>query len=248
MSLRSLLRASALPALYACVTSAVLANTAIEPVPREPNWVKRHEGFVEIARKGDVDVLFLGDSITDFWRRDDVKSGGKKVWDANFASYKTANFGISGDRTQHVLWRLQNGELDGIKPKLVVLMIGTNNIGFERDGTTPRNTPAEAAEGVKAIVQTLRTKLPQTKILLLGVFPRAEQPTDPLRQQVNAINAIIAKLGDGKNVRYLDIGPKFLAPDGTLSREIMPDVLHPGEKGYEIWAAAIKQPVADMIR
>jgi lysophospholipase L1-like esterase len=239
-----------IPLLAFVVATAAFANTAIVPEPREAGWVKRHEGFVEIAKKGGIDVLFLGDSITDFWRREQTEKqvGGKKVWDANFAGLRAANFGISGDRTQHVLWRLENGELQGIKPKVVVLMIGTNNTGFERDGTTPRNTPAETIEGIKAVVQKLRTTLPQTKILLLAVFPRGEKPDNPQRQQVAQINTAIAKLGDGKNVRFLDIGPKFLNPDGTMSKDIMPDFLHPGETGYEIWAKAIKEPLAAMLK
>lgn len=225
-------------------------NSAIRPAPREPGWMRRHDGFVEIAKKGGVDVLFLGDSITDFWRRDQTEKqvGGKKVWGREFASLHAANFGISGDRTQHVLWRLENGELEGIKPKVVMLMIGTNNTGFESDKTTPRNTPAQTVEGVKAIVKLLRAKLPRTKILLLAVFPRGEKPDDLQRKQVNEINAQIVKLDDGKNVRYLDIGPKFLQPDGTMSKDVMPDFLHPGEKGYEIWAAAIKEPLAQMLQ
>jgi lysophospholipase L1-like esterase len=222
-------------------------NSALKPAPRDPNWVKRHEGFVAEAKRGGVDVLFLGDSITDGWRRLE-RGGGKKVWDAHFAPLHAANFGISGDRTQHVLWRMANGELEGINPKAVVLMIGTNNAGFERDGTTPRNTPAETAEGVATIVRTLRAKFPATKILLLAVFPRAEKPTDPLRLQVASINTIIARLDDGRNVRYLDIGPKFLAADGTLPKDIMPDFLHPNEKGYEIWAAAIKEPLGALLK
>ncbi|WP_414662151.1 platelet-activating factor acetylhydrolase IB subunit [Horticoccus sp. 23ND18S-11] len=233
--------------LLALVASSAFANTAIKPEPRDPNWVKRHEGFVAIAKQGGVNVLFVGDSITDAWRRADEK-GGKKVWDAHFAPLGAANFGISGDRTQHVLWRLENGELDGIKPKAVVMMIGTNNTGFERDGTTPRNTPAETVEGVAAILKKLRTSQPQAKILLLAVFPRGESPNHPQRLQVNEINAGIAKLADGKSIRFLDIGQKFLAADGTLPKEIMPDFLHPGEKGYEIWAAAIKEPLAAMLK
>ncbi len=237
---------------HACVVAvlavAAHANTAIAPVPREANWIKRHESFVAIAQQGGVDVLFLGDSITDFWRRDDVRQGGKPVWDQHFATLKAANFGISADRTQHVLWRLENGELDGIKPKVVVLMIGTNNTGFERDDVTPRNTPAETIAGVTAIVKTLRTKLPQSKVMLLGIFPRGEKPDFPNRAQIAEINAAFAKLDDGKFVRYLDLGGKFLAEDGTLSREIMPDLLHPGLKGYEIWAAAIKEPLAEMMK
>jgi lysophospholipase L1-like esterase len=239
--------------LYALLVVAPLvafANTATQPEPRDANWVKRHEGFVEIAKKGGIDVLFLGDSITDFWRREqtDRQVGGKKIWDREFGALRAANFGISGDRTQHVLWRLQNGELDGINPKVVVLMIGTNNTGFERDNVTPRNTPAETIEGVKAIVSHLRAKLPQTKILLLAIFPRGEKPDPPQRIQVNEINRAIARLHDGRMIRYLDLNSKFLAPDGTLPKEIMPDFLHPGEKGYEIWAAAIKEPLAEMMR
>jgi lysophospholipase L1-like esterase len=225
---------------------AVHANTAIKPEPREGNWKQRHEGFVEIAKAGNVDVLFIGDSITDAWRS--PAPNGKAVWDANFAPLRAANFGISGDRTQHLLWRLQNGELDGIKPRAVVMMIGTNNTGFERDNTTPRNTPAETAEGVRAIVNLLRTRQPQAKILLLAVFPRGEKPDHPQRKQVNEINALISKFHDGKNVHYLDIGQKFLAADGTLPKEIMPDFLHPKEKGYQIWAAAIKEPLAALLK
>jgi lysophospholipase L1-like esterase len=228
-------------------------NSAIRPAPRDPGWMRRHDGFVEIARKGGVEVLFLGDSITDFWRREQTGMtggtvGGRKVWEREFAPLKAANFGISGDRTQHVLWRLDNGELDGIKPKVVVLMIGTNNTGFESDKVTPRNTPAQTAEGVKDIVKVLRARLPKTKILLLAVFPRGEKPDDLQRKQVNEINTWIARLDDGRNVRFLDIGQKFLEPDGTMSKDVMPDFLHPGEKGYEIWAAAIREPLAQMLK
>lgn len=237
-----------LPAFAFTAALSAATNTAITPEPRETAWVKRHEGFVEIARKGGVDVLFLGDSITDGWRREE-RGGGKKIWDREFAPLRAANFGIGGDRTQHVLWRLENGELDAnLKPRAIVLMIGTNNTGFERDNTTPRNSPAETVAGVAAIVKTLRTKLPAAKILLLAVFPRGEKPDHPQRLQVNEINRGIAPLADGKTVRFLDIGSKFLAADGTLPKEIMPDFLHPAEKGYEIWAAAIKEPLAALLR
>jgi lysophospholipase L1-like esterase len=241
-----LIRGSLILAIAPVLALAAAANTAVVPAPREDSWVKRHDGFVEIAKQGGVDVLFVGDSITDAWRRD--PPGGKKVWDAHFAPLRAANFGISGDRTQHVLWRLENGELSGIKPKAVVLMIGTNNTGFERDGTTPRNTPAETTAGVAAIVKLLRARQPQAKILLLAVFPRGEKPDHPQRRQVAEINAAIAKLDDGRSVRFLDIGQKFLAADGTLPKEIMPDFLHPNEKGYELWAAAIKEPLAALLK
>jgi len=224
---------------------AATASSSIEPMPRELTWTKRHDGFVEIAKKGGIDVLFLGDSITDNWRKTEQ---GLPVWEKYFAPLHAANFGISGDRTQHVLWRMQNGELDGIKPRAVVLMIGTNNTGFERDHLTPRNSSTEITAGVTAIVNGLRTQLPETKILLLAIFPRAEKPTDPARQQIHDINAKLARLHDGKRVFFLDIGPKFLAADGTLPKEIMPDFLHPSTKGYEIWAEAIKEPLAQLLK
>jgi arylsulfatase A-like enzyme/lysophospholipase L1-like esterase len=234
---------------------AVHGNTAVQPVPRDPkalppdpHWMERHESFVEIAKRDRVDVLFLGDSITDFWRCTDKLRGGKAVWDANFAPLNAANFGIGADRTQHLLWRMQHGELDGIKPKAIVLLIGTNNIGFERDRpTVPRNTPAEAVEGVTAVVKCLRAKLPDSRILLMALFPRGEK-ADPIRDQVREVNAVIARLDDGTFVRFLDVGAKFLQADGTISKELMPDLLHPSEKGYEVWAAAIKEPLAEFLK
>jgi lysophospholipase L1-like esterase len=211
-------------------------NTAVTPVPRDPGWVKRHEGFNDIAKKGGVELLFLGDSITDGWR-----GGGKAVWNKNFAPLKAANFGIGGDQTQHVLWRLQHGELEGIKPKLAVLMIGTNNLGGNKD--------EQIADGVKAIVEELHKQTPDTKLLLLGVFPRGMKATDPARKRIKHINEIISQLDDGgKTVKYLDIGDKFLEADGTLPKSIMPDSLHPNAKGYEIWAEAILPSVQDMLK
>jgi len=224
---------------------APTASYATEPLPRDNAWIKRHEGFVEIAKKGGVDVLFLGDSITDNWRKPEQ---GLPVWEKQFAPLHAANFGISGDRTQHVLWRMQNGELAGIKPRVVVLMIGTNNTGLERDKLTPRNTTEEVVAGVTAVVQGLRTQLPETKILLLAIFPRAEKPTDPVRLQTYDINGALARLHDEKHVFFLNIGSRFLEADGTMSKAIMPDFLHPSTKGYEIWAEAIKEPLADLLK
>ena len=242
-AIRSLFRPLLLAAAFAVAAAGLSANTAIEPVPRGGLPAKMHEDFLAIAKQGDVDVLFLGDSITDFWR-----NRGKAVWDKTFAPMHAANFGISADRTQHVLWRMDHGELDGIKPKVVVLMIGTNNCGLERDNKTPRNSTPEVIEGVTAVVKELREKLPQSKILLLAIFPRAASPDDPIRAQIKEVNAAISRLDDGKFVRYLDIGPKFLQPDGTLTKEIMPDLLHPSERGYQIWADAIREPLAEMMR
>jgi lysophospholipase L1-like esterase len=210
------------------------------PVPKGEGWLKRHQDFVDQARKGGYDVLFQGDSITDGWRN----GAAKKIWDASFAPLKAANFGISGDRTQHVLWRLQNGEFDGDPmPKVVVLMIGTNNIG-QKDP----ELPSSAIAGVDAILKFIRRKSESTKVLLLGVFPRGEKPDHPHRALVKEINAAIEKFDDGKTVKFLDIGEKFLQPDGSLTREIMPDFLHLSEKGYRIWADAIQEPLADLLK
>jgi lysophospholipase L1-like esterase len=215
---------------------AAKKNPATTPVPREKGWMKRHEGFVEIAKKGGVDVLFLGDSITDAWRNKPAKP----TWDKYFKPLGAANFGIGGDRTEHVLWRIQQGELEGISPKAIVLMIGTNNSG--------NNSAEQIAAGIKAIVQTLRAKTPTSKILLLGVFPRGPQPGTEVRKKIAAINNMISKLGEkDKHIRYMDIGSKFLDSDGTLTKDIMPDYLHLSARGYEIWGEAIAPAVNEMV-
>jgi lysophospholipase L1-like esterase len=212
-----------------------------QPAPKQSKgapdagFIKRHEGFVAEAKKGGIDVLFMGDSITDGWR-----GGGKKVYAEHFVPLKTANFGIGGDRTQHVLWRLQNGELEGYTPKVMMLMIGTNNSGGD--------SVEAIAKGVTAIVNYTKQKSPTTKILLLAIFPRGEKPA-PIREKLKSINEIIAKLDDGgKTVKYLDIGAKFMEADGTISKEIMPDFLHLSEKGYTIWAEAVKGPITELMK
>lgn len=222
------------------------ANSAIEPVPRTDDWLKRHEAFVKLARQAEPKVIFLGDSITDYWRREDPNKGGLRVWEKYFVPLHAVNLGIASDRTQHLLWRIKHGEIDGVHPQAIVLMIGTNNTGLEPDKLTLRNTSAETAAGVAAIVQVLREKLPETRILLLAIFPRGKKQ-DPQRSQVAEINATLAKLEDGKAVHFLDIGAAFLAVDGSLSRDIMPDLLHPNERGYEIWATAIQKPLRQLL-
>jgi len=228
--------------------AGAIANTATQPAPRDPAWLQRHEDFVRIARQGDIDVLFLGDSITDFWRKDTFLgyARGRAVWDKYFAPLGAANFGISGDRTQHVLWRIEHGELTGIHPKVVVLMIGTNNTGTETDGAI-RNTTPEVIAGVTAVVREIRARLPRSRILLLGIFPRGKK-SDPRRAQVAEVNAAIATLDDGSHIHFLDIGASFLEPDGTLPASIMPDLLHPNEKGYQIWAEAIQGPLNALLK
>ena len=218
-------------------------NTATNPVPRDANWVKRHEGLVEEvkAKNNNVDLLFLGDSITDGW-----DNKGKAVYDKYYVPRNVLNLGIGGDRTQHVLWRLQNGEVDGLKPKVTVLLIGINNTPNEPDGK-PRNTAPEIIEGVKAVVKEIQTRLPKTKLLLLAVFPY-KQKGDPMRDKVAEINKGISKLDWKRRVTYLDINKKFLEPDGTLSTEIMPDLLHPNEKGYQIWADAMEPTLKKLLK
>lgn len=223
-------------ALVLAAAQVPAQNTAVIPAPFQP---QRHEGFVEIAKKGGIDCLLMGDSITDWWR-----SIGAAVYDKHFGSLKCANFGISGDRTQGVLWRMENGELEGYTPKLMMLMIGTNNLG---GGTRPGNTPEEIADGITAVVSKFRTKFPQARVLLLGVFPRGRTADNPARERIREINAIIAKLDDGKSVKYMDIGAKFLEPDGSISVEVMKDGLHPTEKGYQIWADAVMPTFLELL-
>ncbi len=199
-----------------------------------PGFAASHDRFVKIAQEGSAELVFLGDSITAGWGKQ------TEVWDKSFGKYKPANFGIGGDRTQHVLWRITNGELDGLKAKTVVVMIGTNNSASD---------PAQGiAEGVTAIVETIRIKQPQAKILLLAVFPRGEKATaNPGRDKLNEVNEIISKLHDGKSVHFLDIGSKFLQADGSLSKDIMPDFLHLSAAGYQIWADAIGPKLAELM-
>jgi lysophospholipase L1-like esterase len=210
---------------------------ALVPVPRpEPGLVQRHESFNEISKKGEAQLVFLGDSITQGWG-----GAGKDAWTKYWTAYAPANFGIGGDRTEHVLWRLENGNFDGLKPKLTVLMIGTNNTGHRMDPAS------ETAAGVKAIVEKLRTKQPQMKVLVLGVFPRGAKADDPKRLRTTEINALLPAIADDKQVFYMDISKTFLQPDGSLSGEIMPDFLHLSAKGYELWAAALAPKVKELM-
>jgi beta-glucosidase len=208
--------------------------------------MKAHTNFVEIAKRGDIDVLFLGDSITDWWRNPGsgpatngvVPMGGKAVFEKHFGSMKVANFGIAGDTTQGVLWRLQHGEGEGCQPKVIMLLIGTNNTG--------RNSPPEIAMGVAAVVFELRRDFPEAKILLLGIFPR-NFGWPPVTAQITEINQLISALNDNQHVFYRDIGRLFLAADGTISRDIMSDGLHPTSKGYEIWAEAVQDTLVRLM-
>ncbi|OAI54741.1 GDSL family lipase [Planctomycetaceae bacterium SCGC AG-212-F19] len=179
-------------------------------------------------------MVFFGDSITVGWR-----GAGKEVWAKNFDPLKSANFGIGGDRTQHVLWRIAGGELEGIKPKVAVVMIGTNNSGSD--------SAPDIAEGVTEVVKLIKNKSPETKVLLLAVFPRGQKIPNTGNDKLIEVNKTVAKLDDGKSVRYLDIGPKFLDKEGQLPKDVMPDYLHLSPKGYEIWAEAILPLLNEML-
>jgi beta-glucosidase len=224
----------ALPALAEEPKNEAKPNDAVVPVPREGGWMKRHESFNERVKQGNVDLLFIGDSITQGW-----EGSGAKVWKEFYDQRNAVNLGIGGDRTQHVLWRLDHGNIEGIKPKLAVLMIGTNNSGS--------NTSEQIAAGVTAIVEKLRTKLPETKVLVLGIFPRGENNEHKQRKVNAGANEMISKLADDKNVFYLDIGPKFTDVSGNLSKEVMPDLLHLNEKSYRTWAESIEESVKKLM-
>ena len=210
-------------------------HSATKPAPRQGGWwMERHEAFNKRVSAGKVDLILIGDSITQAW-----EGKGKKVWAKHYGKRNAVNLGISGDRTQHVIWRLENGNVKNISPKAAVVMLGTNNSGS--------NTSKEIADGVAAITKQLRDKLPETKVLLLGIFPRGTNKEDKRRQVNEKANAIFKKLADDKYVHYLDIGQKFLEKDGTLTKEIMPDLLHLSEKGYAIWAESIEGRLLELI-
>jgi len=218
----------------ALVEARMQQPVTLRGVPRNGKWMDRHFGMNRRARQGKVDLVLIGDSITQGW-----EGAGKDVWAKHYGPRNAVNLGIGGDRTEHVLWRLDDGNLTGANPKLAVLMIGTNNSGS--------NTSEEIAAGVEGIVKKLREQRPEMKVLVLGIFPRGATLEDPKRKVNEKANEIISKLDDGKMVFYLDIGPKFLQEDGTLTKEIMPDLLHLSPQGYQIWADAIEPQVAELL-
>lgn len=203
-------------------------------------WLPRHQDkLAEIARRkaaGErTDVVFLGDSITHNWEKEQLP-----LWTALYGKLHPLNLGYGGDRTENLLWRLQHGEVDGIAPKLAVLMIGTNNTGLRHDDA------AVTLAGIRRDIAELRKRLPGTRVLVLAIFPRGGAADDPLRVANEQVNARLPALADGKRVFFLNINSAFLAADGTLSTAIMPDLLHPNEQGYRIWAAAM-QPMLERL-
>jgi beta-glucosidase len=249
----SAIRFLALVAAYAAAGAGFAQGTVPQTVPAPPlaitpavddaptkahsyDWMARHQGVLDRIRKGPVDLLLVGDSITHGWGGEPADpgppNGQKDLWDRYFAPRDAVNEGFGWDRTEHVLWRFQNGELDNIHPKVAVVMIGTNNMW--------RDSPDDIATGITEIVREIHKKSRRTKILLLGIFPRGHDANTPDRQKITAVNAKIAGLAKERYVTYLDLGDKFLESDGTIAPETMRDFLHPTHHGYEIWAAAME--------
>lgn len=250
VSLRSILIVIVLVAICAgCASNqqsqlftevAAKSHRAVTPAQQTAGWavnwwMPRFDTNNERLAEGNIDLLWIGDSITHGWEND-----GKKYWDMYYADRNAINMGYSGDQTQHVLWRLENYQYGDISPKLAILMIGTNNSNGNDF------TAEEIADGIIAICGNLRTRFPEMKILMLAIFPRGEGPSAQ-REKNAAASEIASQLADGKMIHYLDINQGFLTDDGTLPRTIMPDLLHPNEEGYRIWSEAIESTIADLM-
>ncbi len=203
---------------------------------------QRTDDVLQRAREnpGAYDIEFIGDSITQGW-----EGAGRNVWQEFYGKRKCINMGVSGDRTQNVLWRFDQGQLDGIKARVAVVMIGTNNSNDNKAGVEDNST-ADILEGVQAIVQQIRTRQPDTKIILLGIFPRG-QTFSTQRGKILQVNEALARLDDGRNIFYVDIGSQLIENEGSISKSMMKDYLHPGEAGYTIWAAAIEPKLKELL-
>ena len=231
-TLFSLLLLSASPVL-----AETPANPATTPAERpEAPKQQRFESFLPIAKAGEAKLVFLGDSITDWWPRN-----GKDSW-AKFAPHDPAGFAVAAMRTEGLLWNITHGELDGLKPKVTVVLIGVNNIL-----QCPDEKPEWVAAGIRKVVATVREKMPETKVLLMAIFPARNPATHPARARIAAVNRLIADLDDGKQVRFLDLGAKFLDAEGNVSKALTRDGLHPNAKGYEIWYQSIQPLLTEMM-
>lgn len=237
-----------LPVLFLCISiNQAAAQTcpadapALTPATLQEDWavewwMPRHEAKLEEEGREDARLLFIGDSITHGW-----EDAGKETWNEYYAPHGAYNIGFSGDRTENVLWRFENGELEGIDPELAILMIGTNNTGHRQD-------PTECtAKGIEMILDELKQRLPDTKVLVLAIFPREASPNGELRQLNNQINKRIAQFADEEHVHFLNINDTFLDEEGVLSEEIMPDLLHPNEYGYQLWAKAMQPKIEELL-
>ncbi len=231
------LQISAVAQTAAPAATEVQQNTAIIPMPRIGGATNRQSLVLQRAKEapGDYDIEFIGDSIMQGW-----EGNGKNVWKEYYGKRKVINFGVGGDRTQHVLWRFENGQLDGIKAKVAEVMIGTNNSNKDD------NSEADILAGVTAIVNQIRTRQPETKIMLLSIFPRGKT-FSAQRGKILQVNEALAKLDDGQHIFYLDFGSQLIENDGSISKSIMPDYLHPNETGYKIWAAVTEPKLKELL-
>ncbi len=214
------------------------------PVPQDAEWAQawwlpRHEQKLEEVRAagGRVDVVLVGDSLMQRWESD----LGRATFERYYGERRVLNLGFDGDKTEHVLWRLEHGALDGVEARLAIVMVGTNNI------RKPEDRAEDAAAGVLAIVDALVERLPEADILLLPIFPRGAAPRNPMRIQSDTANALIEREVDHPRVHWLDMGDRFLAPGRRLPKEVMPDGIHPSARGYRIWAEAIEPTVRRLL-
>ncbi len=245
MTLMAVLALSVLPAVGAESPS----NTALVPVPKLENdsydWYARHEAVLKVKDQIQPEIVMIGDSITHFWGGPPELGNqrGPLAWKDLFGQRRVLNLGFGWDRTQNVLWRLDHGEFEGLRPRYVVINIGTNN--FSATSNARANTPAEVAEAIQTICTRIRTKSPESRIILMGVLPRGAKPDDPFRAKIQELNKLLAEVGKAPGITFLDIGPRFLLPNGELPRNLMSDFCHPTEEGYAIWAAALKPLLQD---
>lgn len=229
------------PMFYAGLAAAELpAVNHPAYAPWNENGRIAHGQLVEKAKAGRIDLYFLGDSITRRWGATDYPDF-LAHWKKNFFGWNAGNFGWGGDSTQHMLWRIQNGILDGVNPKVIVIMAGTNNIG---KGEKPERA-ADAAQGVAALVATCRAKAPEATILVFGIFPRNDSPAS--NGLIDEANRSIAQLADGQRVRYLNINDRLADAEGKLFEGVAVDGLHLSVKGYEIWARALEPVLTELL-
>jgi lysophospholipase L1-like esterase len=222
------------------------ANNAIVPAPKLENdfydWWARHEAVLKIKDDQNPEIVLVGDSITHLWGGEPASAGrkpnGAEAFAKTFGERRVLNLGYGWDRTQNVLWRLDHGEFDGLHPKFVVVNIGTNNFAGTKNARA--STPEEIAEGVREILLRIKSKSPDSRIILMGIFPRGEKPADPMRAKVAEVNRLLAEFGKTPSITFLDLTPQLTQPDGTILRSVMGDFLHPSEAGYLIWGEALK--------
>jgi len=209
-------------------------SSAVATDREDPTFTLRHGEINALPDRGRIELVFLGDSITQRW-----ESTGRYVWNQHYADRGAANFGINGDRTEHVLWRIENGNFDGVRPRLIVLQIGTNN--------THDSSDEDVVRGVLAVVEALQTRLPDTRVLLLGLFPKHRFPDAKVRGRVRAINGALSLQAPRPGVVFVDLGDVFLETDGSLSRSVMPDGLHLSARGYSMWAEAMETSLSPLL-